>query len=222
MFVLAAGPVAYASGDPVVTGPRFVSVGNSAIWTKKCSNGTTIASWWETFDWSGYDFLKRQPSFQRERFFGIQARATERSSIVLICDDGIRTTYYLDVVPRPTLTLTPTSVHQGKEFNAKIYCPVPGSVPELSSPMWPTPETPGRISGEYYTAHIHVGAKQKPRKYKITLQCVARDAKLAKASAVVRVLFTRPPATYPPQTTIVIKTGFGGMAAEVASHHPAD
>jgi hypothetical protein len=60
-LVVATGPVAYASGDPVVKGPRFVSEGNSAIWTKKCGNGTTIASWWETFDWSGYEFLKQQP-----------------------------------------------------------------------------------------------------------------------------------------------------------------
>jgi hypothetical protein len=218
--VLAASPAAYASGNPTIKGPRVVSVGNNAIWTKKCNNGTELSGWLETFDFSSYEFLKKEPSFQRTRYFGIQPRGSEQPAVLGSCNDGSQTRYNIDIVPRPTLTVTPASVYQGKEFDAKIFCPVPGTVPELSSPLWPTPETPGRIAGEYYTAHIHVGAKQKPRKYKITLKCIARDAQLAKATAVVRVLFTRPPVTYPPQTTIVIETGFGGMAAEVARHHP--
>lgn len=220
LVFLAAGPAAYASGNPTVQGPRVVSVGNNAIWTKKCSNDTTIRGWLETFDWSSYEFLKQGSTFQRERFFGIQPSTGERPAIVMSCSDGVETRYYIDIVPRPTLNLVSARVYQGGEFAANIFCPVPGTVPELSSPMWPTPETPGRITGEYYTAHIHVGARQKPRKYKITLRCIANDAQLAKATAVISVLFTRSPVTDRPQTTVIIKAGFGGMAVSVARHHP--
>jgi hypothetical protein len=126
-----------------------VSAGSTATWSKRCKNGTHTAAWWEGFAWSGYTFLKQEPSFQLERFYDIQVKPGEVPSITLICDDGSRITYDIAIVSDPTLAVNPASVYQGGKFEAKIFCPAPVTVPVLSSSLWGHPEREGEAGSLY-------------------------------------------------------------------------
>src|ERR1700677_3699398 len=146
------GAHASGNGNASITGPKYVSAGSTATWSKRCKNGTHTAAWWEGFAWSGYEFLKQRPSFQRERFFDVQLKPGEVPGITLICDDSSRITYDVAIVSTPTLTVDPASVYQGAQFQAKIFCPAPVTVPVLRSSLWGHPDRAGEAGSLYYTA----------------------------------------------------------------------
>jgi hypothetical protein len=127
-----------------------------------------------------------------------------------------------------TLNSSATSVHQGGSFYLQTKCSDPQSYALLTSKLFVTPIMVLTAGGKPGVVQINVSATKKPQKYSIKLTCQRSPGGHIRGAAtvVVQVLHRKKPIPHPSPSpfgpaTIVVNTGFGGLAARVTAHHPA-
>lgn len=127
----------------------------------------------------------------------------------------------------PTLMLSPSTVMQGNSVSVTASCPNGGALGLLASAalpgtgVVPLPPMSGKWKINWHIGHVM------PGKYVVGLGC-AMGGKLTGFTetwlTVTKAHKPFPPTPPGPRVvfgpTIVIHSGFGGMAQQVASHHP--